>query len=352
MTRVISFLLSMALVLSMAVPVMAQENTTVQTLDEETVMLNEQTEAADETAPAEEPADPAVDTLQASAQANDAAAASGKCGDAMYWSFDAATETLTITGSGAMDPIVAKWDDFSNGVYNYEPQWWDLPVRHVVVEEGVEYLSDYAFNCPDLQTVKLPTTLKAIPEYGFVISGSMTSFKVPEGIKTITGWPFGNPKTDSLRLADIYLPASLEEMDIVTIYVAGLGNLKNIYFAGTRAQWNAVERVQSASMSALMPSTPAEYAQLEQMFDAINVVCADDNTSDDGDLVIPFDELLFASTVDSITAENVTYYANENPVKPVITVYYKDQTSGPLPENIRVSYPQWPTTPGTYDPYS
>ena len=187
-------------------------------------------------------------------------ATSGQCGDNMTWSFDTTTDTLTISGTGDMYTIADTTDAYWNEEYGYEPGWWKLPVKHIVVKEGVENLSNFAFfqNWNSYytihETISLPTTLKAIPELGFLASTAMTSLTIPEGITSITGWPFGSPGNTFTALTDLYLPSTLTEFDYLSLLVAGLDNktaqqtLKSIHFAGTEEQWDALTRVDSESI--------------------------------------------------------------------------------------------------------
>lgn len=183
---------------------------------------------------------------------------SGQCGDNMTWSFDTTTDTLTISGTGDMYTVAETEEDFQNGNFNYEPGWWYLPVRHVVVEEGVENLSNFAFTQAAInnyyhihESIQLPTTLKAIPELSFIMATAMKSLTIPEGITSLTGWPFGYPGNSFSALTDLYLPSTLTEMDYLSLLVSGLDNktatqtLKAIHFAGTEEQWNAINRVDS-----------------------------------------------------------------------------------------------------------
>lgn len=197
-------------------------------------------------------------------------ATSGKCGDNMSWSFDTTTDTLTISGTGDMYTVAETTEAFWNEEYGYEPGWWKLPVRHIVVEEGVQNLSSFAFfqNWNTYykihETIQLPTTLKAIPEQGFMCATAMTSLVIPEGITSITGWPFGSPGNSFTALTDLYLPSTLTEFDYITLYISGLDNrsatqtLKAIHFAGTEEQWNAISRVSSDIMKEIFGENCAE----------------------------------------------------------------------------------------------
>ena len=96
MKKILSMFLAIAILMSMAVPAMAAEET-----EETEVVVLETTEPVEEVI--EE------STEEVSAPAAMQVATSGQCGESMNWSFDAATATLTISGTGDMYAIVAQW---------------------------------------------------------------------------------------------------------------------------------------------------------------------------------------------------------------------------------------------------
>ena len=191
-------------------------------------------------------------------------ATSGQCGENMYWEFDTATDTLTISGTGDMYTIAEDNESFWNEQYGYEPGWWYLPVRHIVVKEGVENLSNYAFfqnwngYYAILESLELPTSLQAIPEQGMVCSTAMKKLVIPEGITSLTGWPFGSPGNSFLGLQEIYLPSTLKEFDPLTLVFSGLDSRKgtitmqSIHYAGSQEQWDGIARVESAYLNELL----------------------------------------------------------------------------------------------------
>lgn len=205
---------------------------------------------------------------------------SGQCGDNMNWSYDKDSYTLTISGTGDMYTIADSRDDFWDNKYGYEPAWWYLDVKNIVVEEGVERLSNFAFfhNYMSPESIQLPTSMKELPDWGFLVSTSVTSLTIPEGITSITGWPFGSPGNSFLSLTELYLPSTLAEMDIITIILSGLDpkegglTLQTIHFAGTEEQWNAINCVRSETMQSIMPVDDETYALYEEMFNGITVV--------------------------------------------------------------------------------
>ena len=123
---------------------------------------------------------------------------SGTCGDSLSWSFDSATGTLTIAGTGSMK---------SNDSL---PFWYDLrnDITRVVIGEGCTSVSDHAFfSCHKLTSVSLPKSVTAINQYAFsscwVLSDisltnvtfigesafsqcyALTELTVPQGVTTI-----------------------------------------------------------------------------------------------------------------------------------------------------------------------
>ena len=236
-------------------------------------------------------------------------ATSGKCGDHMTWSFDTTTDTLTISGTGDMYTITAE----SDGTYSNTPGWWMLPVKHIVVAEGVETLSKYAFGQADMgyhklvESIQLPSTLKAIPD-AFVFSENLKTLSVPEGITELGGWIIGNPGSSFGDLDALYLPSTLTKLDVATVILAGISEgskiemtpvFPTIYFAGTQEQWDSVEQVETIHIEggesvmdnayvddfikAIYGKTTAE------LFAEVTVVCTgkEDVTVENGTATVP-----------------------------------------------------------------
>ena len=88
-----------------------------------------------------------------------AATVSGKCGANLTWTYDDATGTLTISGTGAM------YD------YDYNNRPWESyedSIKTVVINDGVTSIGDYAFfDCNFLRTVTLNGEIDSIGESSF-----------------------------------------------------------------------------------------------------------------------------------------------------------------------------------------
>lgn len=178
---------------------------------------------------------------------------SGKCGENLTWKYDAATKTLTISGTGAMYEIAKDLDAFWEYDYSYEPEFWYCGAEHIVVEEGVTSLPNFAFGWLEQQTLKLPSTLKEIPQMWLTVSMNMKSLVIPEGVTSLTGWPFGSPGNSFCAFKELSIPASMTKIDPLVLLFAGIDlenagdtfktSIKNLYYGGTADQWKAIEWV-------------------------------------------------------------------------------------------------------------
>ncbi|MBR5093631.1 MAG: leucine-rich repeat protein, partial [Oscillospiraceae bacterium] len=104
------------------------------------------------------------------------AVSSGQCGDALYWSFDDETATLTVTGAGEM------WDFETMGPW--EPLW--QKIEKVVVEPGATSIGVMAFCCcHKLESVQLPDTVTKIAYQAFADCGELSELILPAGLEEI-----------------------------------------------------------------------------------------------------------------------------------------------------------------------
>ena len=90
--------------------------------------------------------------------ADEASVVSGSCGENATWAFDAATGTLSITGTGDMFNYngTSPWNANLKGI------------RKIVIGEGITHISNFAFCfCDVLSSVTMPSTLKSIGEESF-----------------------------------------------------------------------------------------------------------------------------------------------------------------------------------------
>ncbi len=98
---------------------------------------------------------------------------SGQCGYDMYWSYDYATSTLTLSGSGDMF-------DF----------WLDTPwaccyIENIVFEGNITSIGNNAFRDCGLSELKLPDTLERIGEYAFAGTRGYSEVTIPASMRLL-----------------------------------------------------------------------------------------------------------------------------------------------------------------------
>lgn len=167
------------------------------------------------------------------------------------WSFDEATGTLTISGTGTMANWYHKMDlaiagSFGYNVEDYLPAnkeyvytpWYSIrnQILHAVVGDGITTLGDFTFsgcenlldvqlskdltvighaafeNCASLAKVEIPAGVTDIGVGAFYSNISATSVTVPEGVVNIAYGAFSL----CTSLKEISLPSTLETLSALT----------------------------------------------------------------------------------------------------------------------------------------
>lgn len=180
--------------------------------------------------------------------------------------FNGCTGIKTIIWPGTLTCV---WDGILNNIPNLE---------YVELSNGVTQIEPYAFsNTPNLQSVTLPVTLKAIGESAFEDS-SLRSIMIPESIESIGPSAFRNSRLSEIviprsvksissyaffgcplssatirgpidtlsayifydcgKLESVYLPASVTTIEHYAF--DRCRKLSDVYFEGTEEQWNAI----------------------------------------------------------------------------------------------------------------
>ncbi len=122
-----------------------------------------------------------------------ALAASGQCGDNVYWELDEATGTLTISGTGSMTSFSSSSTPFYNNV----------SIEKVIINYGVTSIGRYIFyNCTNLTDITIPDSVTKIENVAFSGCKRLTGVTIPEGVTSIGGSAFSNCS----GLTDITIP--------------------------------------------------------------------------------------------------------------------------------------------------
>ena len=155
----------------------------------------------------------------------DTSETSGSCGDYLTWNFESETGTLTIFSSQpdaieSYTPGKAPWYQFAS------------QIKTVIMDNGVTVIGDYAFaDCTNLISVTLPEKLSAIGKCAFSNCIYLNSIVIPNEVENIGAQAFYNCQ----QLRTVSIPVS------VTIWGTGCFDkctgLWNVYYAGSKAQW-------------------------------------------------------------------------------------------------------------------
>ena len=166
-----------------------------------------------------------------------AANTSGKCGDNLTWSFDASTDTLTISGMGKMFdfPFNEEWE-------NSVP--WDHfhdKIKNVVIESGVTSIGMHAFyDCWNLNSVTIPNGVTSIGDGAFICCGNLTSVTIPDSVEYIGEAAF----LSCSKLSRVTIPTSVNYIGFMAFswdYVTNEDGIE-VFYSGSKAQWNMITR--------------------------------------------------------------------------------------------------------------
>ena len=102
---------------------------------------------------------------------------SGQCGENVTYTFDEATGTLTISGTGAMYDY--EYDDDSLFYDNQD-------INTIVIESGVTSIGDNAFPyCESVTSVSIAGTVTRIGEFSYDGCSALKEVVIPNGVKSI-----------------------------------------------------------------------------------------------------------------------------------------------------------------------
>lgn len=130
---------------------------------------------------------------------------SGSCGRDITWELDTQTGEMVISGTGEM-----YYGEMAPGLSAAAPWYMSRDqVKTVRVEEGITLICENAFyNCANLTSVSLPSTVTSIKGYAFSDCSSLTSINIPAGVTEIGLFAF----YDCTALKELKLPDSLKSL--------------------------------------------------------------------------------------------------------------------------------------------
>ena len=105
----------------------------------------------------------------------------------------------------------------------------------VTIPNSVTSIGDYAFEeCTSLTSITIPNSVTSIGDYAFYDCTNLTSITIPDSVTSVGECAFG----DCTSLTSITIPDSVKSIGEYAFY--GCDSLKNVYYNGTKSQWNAI----------------------------------------------------------------------------------------------------------------
>ena len=106
----------------------------------------------------------------------------------------------------------------------------------VVIENGVKTIGEVAFaHCSDLTSVTLPESLSEIDMQAFFNCPSLRIVTLPNSLKEL---PYG-AFMSCVGMESVAIPASVTKIANTAFY--NCGQLYDVYYGGTEAQWDAID---------------------------------------------------------------------------------------------------------------
>lgn len=106
----------------------------------------------------------------------------------------------------------------------------------ITLPEETASVGAYAFAESSISSIALPAGITCIGEMAFYKCNLLTSVTLHEGVTVVDGYAFHACK----NLASVTLPASLKRISLYAFL--GCETLTTINYAGTVAEWNAIEK--------------------------------------------------------------------------------------------------------------
>ena len=132
---------------------------------------------------------------------------SGKCGEKVYYFYDGATQTLTISGEGEM------WGWQLVEIDDRPWRSFYKNIRSIVINSGVTSIGNWAFtNFESLTSVTIPSSVATIYDCAFLGCSGLTSVTIPNGVIMIEDDDWGGAFGNCTGLTSIIIPNSVTSL--------------------------------------------------------------------------------------------------------------------------------------------
>jgi hypothetical protein len=109
-------------------------------------------------------------------------------------------------------------------------------LTNVTIPNSVKSIEASAFAaCTNLESIKIPDSVTAIGEAAFVNCSGFISITIPKGVTSIGYGTFGGCE----NLTSVTIPKGVTSIDFGAFN--GCSKLTNVYYKGTKSQWNKIK---------------------------------------------------------------------------------------------------------------
>ena len=268
------------------------------------------------------------------------------------YEFDESTNTLTITGSTITHAGTTAYQTTAAAVV-FNGNFTSIPdkafysfsaLKSITIPEGVESIGKEAFySCDQLESISLPSTLTSLGEDALRDCYKLKSISLPDGITEIKAGTF----TYNEALSDIKFPANLKTIGENAFYLCAFTSIE-IPASVTNIADLAFYECSNLKIVSLLP----DYTQSVPSTPQFIYLGSDNNTNttDTGDNVFPSDITVVYdpdyTNIGDSESENIRYYAYTVLTYEKGTGWYYNPATCTL--SIYGSDPDWATIHNSY----
>ena len=149
------------------------------------------------------------------------------------WSFDADTNTLSITGQGKMANY-----GFENKTRTTTSPWfaYTKQIQNIIIENGITNIGQAAFYGTQVENIKIPNSVTSIGTYAFFETMKLKNIGLPDNLEKIGHAAFYGSSIISLDIPDSVIlidSAALASRFLKTLTISDKSSLvKSVFWAG------------------------------------------------------------------------------------------------------------------------